>query len=369
MSVINRMLRDLDARQQQERQASYTPAAQAPKSWPWGLFLIAAVAVVLIASLLLWQWPSEKPPSAQALTPMPALSDVAEVAPAKAQERPAVKVEDATLEAPPVVAEASTETVAPVTTATAEEMPSDASATETRGNDEAVIAEVTAQQHAVAQTEPVETAATPPPTSEAAGSMQVERVELSASELAAVKLKQAREALQRGQRERAGSLFEQVIALTPGHVEARSELAAYWYGRGQIASALAVLEQGLREQPQQSRWQLLYARILLEGGGYQEVVRALAQFDQTAPEARDLLQLRATAANALRQFSSAARDYQDLAQRAQQGRWWLAAAVAYEDAGLAEEAMRSYRQALQQNDLNQDAQRYAQQRLEVLGEQ
>lgn len=43
MSVINRMLRDLDKRQQQERKTTSTPAAAAPKPFLWGWVLGAVV--------------------------------------------------------------------------------------------------------------------------------------------------------------------------------------------------------------------------------------------------------------------------------------------------------------------------------------
>jgi len=351
MSVINRMLRDLDKRQQQERQTTSSPAAAAPTPFPWGWVLGAVVvtAIAITAVMVIWRASTTS------------IETTAEPAtPAAVAERPQTTPSNSQ----PAVVESTT--VAQATQPQQRMAPQPV-----------LVAQQPEQQQPEQQeTEqsPADTVvetATPTATStpqEPSGTMQVERVELSAAELAEVKLKQAREAMRKGERERAGSLFEQVIALAPEHVTARSELAAYWYGRGQIASALAVLEQGLALKPAQSRWQLLYAKILLEGGAYQQVVEALTTINSASPEATDLLQLRAAASNELGNFAVAAADYATLAELTREGRWWLAAAVAFEDAQQTQAALRAYQQALASKNLTADAQRYAQQRLQILGD-
>lgn len=347
MSVINRMLRDLDKRQQQERQTSSSPAAAAPAPFPWGWVLGAVVitAIAITAVMVIWQANTRS------------IQTAAEPAkPAPVVERPQATPSNSQ---PDVVVE-------PTTVAQATQP-------QQRMTPQPVVQAQEPKQQETKQSpadSPAESATsnTASTADETQGTMQVERVELSAAELAEVKLKQAREAMRKGERERAGSLFEQVIALAPEHVTARSELAAYWYGRGQIASALAVLEQGLALNPEQSRWQLLYAKILLEGGAYKQVVEALTTINNASPEASDLLQLRAAANNELGNFAAAAADYGTLAERTREGRWWLAAAVAFEDAQQTQAASRAYQQAIASTNLTVDAQRYAQQRLQILGD-
>ncbi|WP_258239832.1 tetratricopeptide repeat protein [Pseudidiomarina homiensis] len=355
MSVINRMLRDLDKRQQQDRQTVSTPAAAAPKPFPWGWVLgaIVIIAIAVTAVMVIWQTTTPQPEPVEVATkadpsnePVPTSTPAT---PTQPQQEPAA--------VPTSVAVPVAEATQPQQRLQPEPI---AQAPASSDNN---------QVEQAAQEQVVATAEQPPAAEEKPkGTMQVERVELSAEELAEVKLKQAREAMQKGERQRAGSLFEQVIALAPEHVAARSELAAYWYGRGQISSALAVLEQGLELQPQQSRWQLLYAKILLEGGAYQRVIDALGQINPNAGEAADLYQLRAAAANEVGRYASAAADYVVLAERTREGRWWLAAAVAFEDAQQSDAAMRSYQQALATDTLNADARNYAQQRLNTLGD-
>ncbi len=200
-------------------------------------------------------------------------------------------------------------------------------------------------------------------------SFAIERVQLSPAELAESNLAKARTAFRQGEREKAQDLLEKALIVMPEHVAVRSELAAYWYGRGMTSRALSLLRQGLDLRPQQSQWQLLYARILERSGRIQDAYDALLYVAVDTEDALELLQLRATSANQLGLFNEAAADYTELASKLQQGRWWIAAAVAYEDANNISAALQSYRQALNFSDLNTDAVSYASQRIRALGGQ
>src|SRR5690606_11150753 len=142
--------------------------------------------------------------------------------------------------------------------------------------------------------------------------------------------------------------------------------AAYWYGRGMTTRALTLLQQGLDLRPQQPQWQLLFARILERIGRVEQAYGALVNIRSDAAEAQELLQLRAMAATQLGYFSEAAADYTVLASNTNEGRWWLAAAVAHEDGDNLAAAVRCYQQAIAARDLGADAQQYVSQRLTVL---
>ncbi|MFC0445916.1 tetratricopeptide repeat protein [Pseudidiomarina halophila] len=397
MSVINRMLRDLDKRQQKERKDGFIPAAAAPSGFPWawllGAFVIAAIAVVAFMAIYQGMKTSESeliekssPTPIKVSEPDTVVKrDEQETtrvsdtnAPVTEASQPQSRLEPQPVQITPDLATTSDSATAEVAS-TSDSSAASAPATtpgprneaETQadvGTDtgNAVVGvpqqQVPEQTHQQSREQTQESA-------KSGGSMEVTRVELSAEELAEVKLKQAREAAQKGERERAGSLLEQVIALAPDHVDARSELAAYWYGRGRVRSALAVLDEGLQRQPQQPDWLVLYGRILLENGAYEQVLVSLAELPEESAETSELLQMRATAASELNRFAQAATDYQHLAERTDQGRWWIAAAVAYEDAEQPQQALWSYQQALQDDDLSQDARRYAAQRQHALGGQ
>ncbi|MDN7126270.1 tetratricopeptide repeat protein [Pseudidiomarina sp. 1APR75-33.1] len=376
MSVINRMLRDLDQRKQQERKGNLTPAAAAPGGFPWawllGIFVVVAISVVAFMAIYDSMSGSEPDLRVQS-TPAPikgaeqeptSLAAAPETAAAEQQSTPAPEAVQPQRQLMPAPVNAQTGSNLATESEPQQSQPEQLTRPQQTPGPE--------QQSGAGQkmtTEPQSGDAGGEAVDASSGTMKVTRVELSAEELAEVKLNQAREALQNGERQRAGSLLEQVIALAPEHVDARSELAAYWYGRGRVASAVAVLEEGIQRQPLQTRWQILYARIMLESGSYGKLLSVLSEIPANTPETSDLLQMRATAASELGRYGEAAADYQRLAERTQEGRWWLAAAVAYEDAEQPKAALNSYQHALEDADLSQDARRYALQRQYVLGGQ
>ncbi len=352
MSVINRMLKDLDQRQQQPRKQGAAPAAASPSAFPWGRVLggVGVSALVVIAIVLVYQSDFMAAPDQEAVTSQQTVK-VSEPLP-QPTAAPATQV--ATEQVPSPVAVQPQQKLAPQPVA-----PSTEPKPKPEPTPEPKPEPTPEATPAAGSTEPANNS----------GSMEVTAVQLSAEELAEVKLKQAREAMQKGERERAGSLFEQVIALAPKHIDARSELAAYWYGRGRVNAAVAVLQEGLQQIPQQQRWLALYSRILLENAAYTEILTVLATIPAQTPETVDLLQVRATAANELGRYAQAGADYQQLAKLTQQGRWWLAAAVAFEDAQQPDAARMSYQRALQDPNLSAEARNYATQRHDALGGQ
>lgn len=355
MSVINRMLRDLDRREQRPATASATAAAIAPHPTRW-LRVLLLGAVVILAILGLRAVLHEQQESfvqdadTTESTVVAAIESIVEPADepsAKTSAEPLAMVDEAPSPAmapQPIPIPLPPQPSAPATAAAEMTQPEPPSTP-----DLAIASEPTPQQE-------------PAP----AASMKVERVELTAAQLAAVNLRRAREALLRGDRDVAQELFEQALILEPLNVVIRSELAAYWYGRGLSSRALLLLEQGLEAMPDEPAWQLMYAKILERVGYVEQAYSALTNIRVGTPEAMELLELRAIAAQRLGFYSEAANDYRELARLAPQGRWWLAAAVAYEDAGEPVAALAAYEQARQQLDLTADARNYINDRIAVL---
>jgi tetratricopeptide (TPR) repeat protein len=382
MSVINRMLRDLDERQRQEQTQKAAPAAAVAPTFPWawllGLFVIISIAVVLAVAL----WPRPAPESTLTTTTekydkvnssrevteqaeATTLSEASAVSPSVSEpaKQEVQQLADASQRPSSGPQESTPQQTIAVPSAEPQAKPS-------RLAEEEIIARDSSVSTSTRQKGSRDLADTGNDQTEAAsGQLEIEAAELSQEQLALLKFEQAKEALAKGERSRGGSLLEQVIALAPEHVNARIELAAYWYGKGRVNDALAVLEQGLKLVPEQSRWQLLYARILYNIGAYRELTDALQQIPTDTPEAPELMQLRASSANELARYAAAAADYAWLARQTNAGRWWLAAAVAYEDAAQLAQASHAYRQALNAPNLNDDGLSYARQRLQALGEQ
>lgn len=372
MSVINRMLRDLDKRQQHQNQQTYTPAAVAPQPihWGWIVGILLLSLAVIIGALNLW-WMYSANSSEPVTTPEQTLATADDVSPPPAQQviEPVVSKPKSTAivdvknlpdsqperqQEPQSESQSEQQPVSqPELTAINEEQPQSSAKLAVTAAEEPPAPVTPAVRKKTAQEQSV-------------SSFSVERVQLSPQQLADTNLAKAREALQKGEQIRGQELLEKALIVKPDHVQVRSELAAYWYGKGLTSRATTLLHQGLELKPQQAEWQLLLARIYERIGRIEQAYKVLAVISPQAPEHRELLQLRAAAATQLGYFNEAAADYTALAAEVNEGRWWLAAAVAYDDGGNLDAAVRSYRQALQQNDLGQDARLYIEQRLAVL---
>ncbi|RUO59827.1 tetratricopeptide repeat protein [Pseudidiomarina marina] len=376
MSVINRMLRDLDQRQQQNNRRTYTPAAVAPQPihWAWIVGILVVSLAAIIGALNLWWMYSSNQASAEVesastveTTPVELSQSIAKsealAAETVGKETP-TKSETSSQEAaakvekPNVIVDVATLPKTQDTEVT-EKSPKQPT-TESEPAETNVITEPAPTP------EPTPKATKKPPASSSSQSFSVERVQLSSQELADTNLAKAREAFQKGEQARGQELLEKALVVKPDHVKVRSELAAYWYGRGLTSRAITLLQQGLDLKPQQTEWQLLLARIYERVGRVEQAYQVLAVIPMQAPETPELLQLRASSATQLGYFNEAAADYTALATQSNEGRWWLAAAVAYEDGDNIEAAVRSYHQAIKQPDLGQDARSYIEQRLAVL---
>ena len=381
MSVINRMLKDLDQRQQTARTQTYTPAAVAPQPihWIWIIVTVLFSAAVIIGGLNLWWMYADKKQHDQ--EPV----QVTEVTPATAGDT--AKETGKVVQQDPILEQPQTEVIeqpeSPVQSPVKNQAIVDVSALQPVAEAKPNLAteKLSNNKNATASADPIERTAIDEPKTESkpapsakvvkkqpqnTGTLEVTRVQLSPDELAANNLEKARAAFDKGNRTEGQTLLEKALVVKPDHVEVRSELAAYWYGRGMTTRALTLLQQGLDMRPQQAEWQLLFARILERIGRVEQAYTALLNISSDAPEAPELMKLRAAAATQLGYFNEAAADYTVLASQFGEGRWWLAAAVAHEDGDNLEAAVRCYQQALQSRDLGSDARQYVEQRLAIL---
>lgn len=197
--------------------------------------------------------------------------------------------------------------------------------------------------------------------------MKVERKQLSPKELAAKKMARAERAITENDTQLAEKLFEEVLILVPNHQIARKQLAALWYGRQAYRPALNLLQQGLAIDRDNSDFRLMKARIYLTQGQVAPAFDVLSVLKNTQNiEYQSLL---ANAAQQLQNFSAAENAYQQLVSlEPQNGRWWLGLAVAQDSNSNFAQAMESYAAAIQQGGISQSASDFAKQRIAELGE-
>jgi len=219
------------------------------------------------------------------------------------------------------------------------------------------------QQSPQQQTQSAETT----PQREPANEFSIQRSAPTSTSQSQRLFEQALSDLDAGNARRASQALQQVLILDPEHVEAREELAAYYFGRGFISDAMEVLEGGLALVPQANSLRLLQARILERIDQPEQALQAVQQADVRLPEDADLLILKGALATELEFYSQAADAYQQLiAWRPDQGRWWIGLAIARESMDDSDGALQAYRRALQDGGLNHSTREFVHDRMEAL---
>ncbi|WP_273024401.1 tetratricopeptide repeat protein [Rheinheimera sp.] len=181
---------------------------------------------------------------------------------------------------------------------------------------------------------------------------------------AALLQQRALTAAQAGQLQQALQLWQQLQQLTPQNAEAYLEQARLWHQLGQPQQALTVLQQALQQGIVNADIQLLLAQQAAAQAQWPRVEALLpAQF--VLAQQPEYYGLKATALQQLGQPQAALDWFRQLiVLQPQQARWWLGAAIALDALAQREQAQLHYRQALQWGDsLTAASRNYIQQRL------
>ena len=387
MSVLNKMLRDLEKRQHVSQSAVTPPLSARSDERPLWLNLLLLLSALLLAFAvyaILTREPALDSGESVAAVTNPAPTDNATTLPDKAAEPlDSVGVTPVALpQSTPVVSttagrtetgieeEATTDTVSEANTGTAADnaLQSSVSAQDGSGPDTTVQTQTVATKQArpalpVADTV-ANTAARAEANAEAKTEVKVVRAAASPQQQARLIQQQALTAAQAGQLQQALQLWQQLQQLTPQNAEAYLEQARLWHQLGQSQQALMVLQQALQQGIVNADIQLLLAQQAAAQAQWQRVDTLLpAQF--ALAQQPEYYGLKATALQQLGQ-PQAALDWfsQLIVLQPQQARWWLGAAIAFDALAQPEQAQLHYRQALQWGDsLTAASRHYIQQRL------
>lgn len=391
MSVINQMLKDLDERKPQtvagQEQA---PVYQAPVKSNTKPIIIAVLITVACAfvAFSLWQMDQQNKQLTEQLAQTQQVPKQTETISVSSPGRESNKTSQTSpLSVQPAITsnqiEPKAEPADVVTSSNeykaqmAEQAPVQISKNEQISNTRPVERKIDGEAEVMAQATPeanipvVEQTAKPnatmPKPAEPKATMSIARRQLSAPELAEQKFKQAEQALLLNQVQKAESLFEEVLLLTPQNNLARQQLAALWFGRQDYQAAINLLQQGISQAPNNIEFRLMQARIFQRQGNFRGAYDVLIEKAQT-PNV-DYQALLANAAQQSQQFNAAIEAYQFLMQaQPQQAKWLLGLAVAYDSDSQFEQALLAYKQAVQQGGLSATTLNFAKQRLQELGE-
>lgn len=147
-------------------------------------------------------------------------------------------------------------------------------------------------------------------------------------------------------------------------VPARQLLAQQLVAHQRLEEAASVLAEGLAQQPRQTDWAISLARVQVEKNDWNAAGRTLEQHAEYATTHADYQGFHAHVHYRLGHYAKAAVLYQNASRLAPgEGRWWFGLAAALEADGRAGEAREAYRQALATGRLSEELSAQAMQRL------
>ncbi|MCH1930244.1 tetratricopeptide repeat protein [Shewanella sp. A25] len=413
MSVINKMLQDLDKRQHEHavaniapQQAQYFGRTTSSRKWlPMSLvsLLLGGLSVYAFQNANMKRVESASTMAVDALKIVKETEVViensqngdAEIT-VQTQERvssnypQAVPANTVAQQVTPqaeskVAVTASTENNAPESTAKGTQAPvpnaNDVKVAQVKSNQPSVIdsvnvelkpAAVPKQDAKLAANTEVNSEANSEPKSEpikAATQMAVTEVKLSPSQLAQKQVTLAIDAQNSGKAKKAIDHFNKALSLDASLHEARKQLAALYYGEGKLTETQRVLEQGRLLYPQEYEFALLLARTQQESGQTELALASLAQIPDSHELARQKWLAQSDLAQKQGHFSLVEQAYRNLLQQEpRQGKWWMGLAYALDSQQQYAKASQAYRSALSNEGLSAQATAFIEQRLHQLGD-
>lgn len=358
MSLINKMLKDLETRQGgggradrpifQDLHSSRSERHRGRRAPVVALMLLLSG----VAGIYSWnRWGDNKATVVSATVPMQTLAQTP-----VAIEQPSVT---APTPAPPVPA--ATKEPAPVTKPTSPRMDK----VDRVGNERSKSA--TKQASPATPPQAMVTAAAKSETG--TGPARIEKTDrpYSAAELAENAFQEAVRLRTQGDAVGAERRVRALLVTDPKHVKARELLTGLYLENGRWLEAQDTLEQGMAQLPAHLAFRYQLARLHLERG---EEARAVSLLEaargpgQTDPELPAFL---AALYQRSGRHAEAVKSYQEaLTSRPQEGRWWVGLGISLETQKDSDAARTAYRRALDTGRLTSNLARYAEDRLKAL---
>lgn len=196
--------------------------------------------------------------------------------------------------------------------------------------------------------------------------LSITPVKMSPAELAQLKLTQGLKAQKIGKIEMAQRHWQDALTLIPNLHDARVQLAASYYGENNIPKAIKLLSDGNKKFTEFDGYRLLAAQIYYQSNKLDKALSILNNpyLDENASD--ENLTLAASIAQQLKRWPAAMENYQQLVSRQQNNpQWLLGLAIAQDAQHMASKALKNYQKLLIVTN-DQGVYNYAQQRINAL---
>jgi MSHA biogenesis protein MshN len=155
------------------------------------------------------------------------------------------------------------------------------------------------------------------------------------------------ELLNQGRRDEAQVKLRAALQKNPAHAGARELLAGILFSSGHAAQAHRLLQRGIEISPDNERLAVVQARLEVDQGRDQEAVAGLEKVVKRVPRAADASGFLAALYQRQNRHKEAVRAYrQALAVQPDNSRWWLGLAISLQAGDDASSAAIAYRRAL-----------------------
>lgn len=167
--------------------------------------------------------------------------------------------------------------------------------------------------------------------------------------------------------EKVIQLLNEILRIAPNELRTRKQLAAMLFSKERLTQAQKLLVDGLQIVPSDSSLRLMLARIHFKLGDQTQAFTVLAEHPYQALANDELISFRAALAERIGEYPRAEQDYQVLIQRnPTEAKWWLGLGVSQDKQRLSEQAIISYQQAQSLKQLPQKVDTFVEQRIQLL---
>lgn len=357
MSVVNKMLQDLEARQSDEVPSSadyQPPKKQRTKNGLWlGLLLILMVSMILLwlkDDIIAALGTTQPKDSATSISTVETLSEPNEAVDVQDTSAPVQVVESKhSTEFPQ---EAYEQTAQAPQLSAAVESEFKAQSDKTAEQQDAVSGDGLANE----PTQDKQPATFSMATSQAANSLEGLKQQIQG-------------ALSSGDDDRARELLRTLLQRTPDNINARKKLASMLFANDDMSGAENLLLEGIELTPHNTEFRLMLARLYAQAKNLPKAYEAMADVQVNPQQQPDFLSYRASLAQQLEYFHKAKPDYLSLLElQPENSRWWLGLAVVEERLNNNAQALSAYLQMQKLEPISLDVTQFVEQRIRYLVE-
>lgn len=374
MSIINKMLQDLDRRQGTSdpdatlamSQVRTVPASRKDREWFWRIIAFLMVVAVGWVGWIAWQLQPREPvvtPAAfeAAAKSKPIAVAVVAAAPKAVEQKPAAVVPAP--EKPTAAPAAEPLKLAPVIETPIKNPPAKPAPKEA-AKEPAKAAAKEAPPAAPAEAKAPEPKSAPLVAQTAPKVEKRDRVR-SPEDRAEAEFRRGAALLNQGRAAEAEESFVAALASHAGHEAARQALVALNLEQRRMDEARRLLQEGLAVNPANTRFAAVLARILIERKDYPAALAAMNGVrEQNDP---DLQMMRGTALQRLGRHGEASEAFAaSLRAAPQNGAAWMALGISLEAQGKKPEAAEAFKRAAAAGSLGIEARDYAEQKARQL---